>query len=60
MTLERWGDHGHNVRLIECPVCLEPLPPNKPYLVPKHISTHSPEDFGLSPIGEGVIEAISL
>lgn len=41
------------VRLIECPACGEELEPEQGVgKVSYHIAEHSPEDFGLSPIGE--------
>lgn len=51
-----WTASGRvdHLRLIKCPACGEPLgdpraPGQSP--VPDHIESHSPEDFGLTPMG---------
>lgn len=54
MTLEVHGLYDHKLRLIECPACGEPIPatPGGANGPSSHIAQHSPEDFGLSPIGQ--------
>lgn len=50
MTIERTTNrHGKTtIRLTECPVCYEPF--DKPRKRDRHLQTHDPEDFGLTPL----------
>jgi competence CoiA-like predicted nuclease len=47
------GRHRHRVSMTECPVCGQEFDIPSGGAVPAHfLHDHTPEDFGLSPLGE--------
>lgn len=51
-TYGEWSDDGQRYHLVECPACGFELRDYEQWQLEAHLLGHSPEEFGLAPIGE--------